>query len=73
MNKIAGYRTMLGKTQKEMANLLGIGEVSYRNKEKGKVDFKESEILSFYLELKKVIPNISLEDIFLNSDRRKVT
>jgi len=32
MNKIAGYRKMLGLTQGEMARYLNISEVTYRNK-----------------------------------------
>ena len=42
-NKIRGYRTMLGLTQKEMAERLNISAQSYFNKENGNVAFKDGE------------------------------
>lgn len=71
MNTVAGFRRMLGKTQKEMAKELGIGEVTYREKENGKRDFKESEMIAFLNLVNKKLVNISFEDIFLNRSRHK--
>ncbi len=41
MNKVLGYRKMLGKTQEQMAKEFNISEQSYRNREKGKINFKK--------------------------------
>lgn len=64
MHVIAGYRTMANKSQREMAKLLGISLGAYRNKESGAVEFKQSEMKIFYSIIKKVVPNITIEDIF---------
>ncbi|CAR40724.1 helix-turn-helix transcriptional regulator [Streptococcus uberis] len=63
-DKIKGYRTMLGKTQKEMANILNISSQSYYNKENGIVEFRDSEKIVFKNLVKELFPNITLEDIF---------
>ncbi|ASJ94401.1 MULTISPECIES: helix-turn-helix transcriptional regulator [Staphylococcus] len=65
MNKVLGYRKMLGKTQKQMAMEFNISEQSYRNKEKGKVEFKKDEMIKFKsLLVGKGLNNITLDDIF---------
>jgi DNA-binding XRE family transcriptional regulator len=64
MNRIVGYRKMIGLTQKEMAKKLGISEGTYRNKEKGKVSFKDGEIRIFFDLVHKVIPEVTINDIF---------
>ena len=65
MNKVLGYRKMLGKTQKQMAMEFSISEQSYRNKEKGKVEFKKDEMIKFKsLLVGKGLNNITLDDIF---------
>lgn len=64
MNKILGYRKMLGLTQKQMAEKLGISENQYRSKEKGKFDFSSSEMKKFYELVKNELKNIKIEDIF---------
>ena len=38
---------MLNFTQQQMAKELKISEQSYRNKEKGKTEFKKEEMLTF--------------------------
>lgn len=63
-NKIKGYRTMLGLTQKEMAKRLNISSQSYYNKENGNVNFKDSEKMKIKEMLLPLFPNITLEDIF---------
>lgn len=74
MNKVLGYRKMLGKTQKQMAMEFNISEQSYRNKEKGKVEFKKDEMIKFKsLLVGKGLNNITLDDIFLVNIRRKPT
>ncbi|KTW18441.1 helix-turn-helix transcriptional regulator [Staphylococcus warneri] len=67
MNKVLGYRKMLGKTQKQMAMEFSISEQSYRNKEKGKVEFKKDEMIKFKsLLVGKGLNNITLDDIFFD-------
>lgn len=65
MNKIAGYRRMLGQSQKNMAKEFGISEQSYRLKENGKVNFKKQEMLKFRNLLRReLFPTITVDDIF---------
>ena len=45
MSKLRGYRVMLGLTQQQMADKLGISLQSYNNKELGKTSFKDKERL----------------------------
>ena len=65
-NKIRGYRTMLGLTQKEMAERLNISAQSYFNKENGNVAFKDTEKIQIKEMLLPLFPNITLEDIFFD-------
>lgn len=64
MTIIAGYRKMIGMTQAEMAKQLNISELTYRNKEKGKIPFKDFEMEIFYMLLKQIKPSVSITDIF---------
>ncbi|HBC4215494.1 TPA: hypothetical protein POU66_002583 [Staphylococcus aureus] len=74
MNKVLGYRKMLNFTQQQMAKELKISEQSYRNKEKGKTEFKKEEMLTFKnILISKGMTNITLDDIFLIKIRRKNT
>ncbi|WP_267239860.1 helix-turn-helix transcriptional regulator [Staphylococcus aureus] len=67
MNKVLGYRKMLNFTQQQMAKELKISEQSYRNKEKGKTEFKKEEMLTFKsILISKGMTNITLDDIFFN-------
>lgn len=63
-NKVRGYRNMLGFTQEELGNKLGITKQSYHNKEVGKNSFTDSEKLVFKELLLPLFPDITLEDIF---------
>lgn len=74
MNKVLGYRKMLNFTQQQVAKELKISEQSYRNKEKGKTEFKKEEMLTFKnILISKGMTNITLDDIFLIKIRRKTT
>ena len=44
--KVRGYRVMLGKTQKDMAELFEISKQAYSAKERGETRFSEKEMLS---------------------------
>lgn len=61
---LAGYRTMLGKTQEEFANILEISKQSYNQKELGKVSFndREKRIIKNYIN--KSFPEITYEMLF---------
>ena len=64
VNKIKGYRNMLGLSQKEMAAKLDISINAYRNKENGKVDFRDSEKIIFKEMIIPLFPETTLEEIF---------
>ncbi len=63
-NKVKGYRYMLGLTQKEMGNRLGISKETYIKREKGEIDFKDSEKVIFRNLLSSLFPDITIEQIF---------
>ena len=64
INKVKGYRNMLGLSQKEMANKLGISMNAYRNKENGKVEFRDNEKIVIKEMILPLFPQVSLEEIF---------
>lgn len=66
INKIAGYRKMLGMTQADIAKVFGVSKQAYSSKERGKVPFKDTEKVIFKNLLKDVFPNILIDDIFFN-------
>lgn len=63
-NKIAGYRRMLNKNQSEMAKEFGISKQAYSAKERGITQFKDSEKIIFKEMVKKIFPDIKIDDIF---------
>lgn len=63
-NKIAGYRVMLGKTQKQMGEILGITPQSYSAKENGKRAFKDGEKIIIKNMILVLFPDITYEDLF---------
>ncbi|ELY5748096.1 helix-turn-helix transcriptional regulator [Streptococcus uberis] len=63
-NKVRGYRTMLGLTQKEMADELGISKQSYYNKENGIVSFRDSEKIQIKNLVVQLFPSITIDEIF---------
>lgn len=64
INKIAGYRRMLGMTQKQLAERFNISLQAYWQKEKGKVPFSDKEKVIFKTLLKPIFPNITIDEIF---------
>ena len=66
MNKVKGYRTMINKTQEEMATILGIHVNTYKSWEDNPMKFKVNEAYRFLEEVNKVDPKVKFEDIFLN-------
>lgn len=66
-NVIAGYRVMAGLTQKEMAELFNVSKQTYWSKEVGRSSFSDKEKVIFLEEVRKVVPNIRIDDIFFTS------
>ena len=66
-NKLAGYRTMYGINQSTIAKVLGITLPTYCNKEKNnKAEFTRSEMVEITRFFKKIVPNISMDELFFN-------
>ncbi|GAA2836427.1 helix-turn-helix transcriptional regulator [Lactococcus raffinolactis] len=66
MNKIIGYRKMLGFTQTDLAKEFGISLQAYRLKENGTTAFKDSEKVLFKNLLIPIFPSITIDDIFFS-------
>lgn len=64
INKVKGYRQMLGYTQDEMAEVLNISKSSYFLKESGEREFTLSEAKAFVAEVQKVDKFVTVEHIF---------
>ena len=64
INKVVGYRKMIGYTQKQMAKELSISEGQYRSKEKGNHEFSRSEMKIFKDIISKKIRISSIDEIF---------
>ncbi|QJS96666.1 transcriptional regulator [Dolosigranulum pigrum] len=63
-NKIRGYRHMVGLTQEQMGEKLGITKQAYHLKETGQSSFKDDEKIIFKKMLLGMFPDITIEDIF---------
>lgn len=63
-NKVKGYRTMLGLTQKDLAELLDLSSQSVSNKERGFTSFTDEEKVVFRELVKDIIPDITIDEIF---------
>ncbi len=67
MNKVIGYRKMLGLTQDDMAKLFGVSVQAYRMKEVGKTAFNKKEMLLIRRLLReKLFPKITIDEIFFD-------
>ncbi len=64
--KVRGYRVMLGKTQKDMAELFEISKQAYSAKERGETRFSEKEMLSIKEMLLPIFPGITIDEIFFS-------
>lgn len=72
MNNVQAYRRMTLKSQKDFAEMLGVSVTSYANKEKGKTQFKASEMKKIADEVKKQVPSVTLEEIFFSDKLQKL-
>lgn len=66
LNKIAGYRKMLGLTQSDMAKEFKISIQAYRQKENGNTPFSDKEKVDFKAMLLGIFPNITIDEIFFS-------
>lgn len=73
MNRLAGYRTMLGLTQQEMADRLGISKQAYWNKEHEKTPFTDKEKMLIKEMLLPYFPDITVDTIFFYNKSTKST
>ena len=67
-NIIAGYRKMTGMKQSDMAKIFGISRQSYWNKETGRTPFTDKEKTLFKKEVAKIMPSITISDIFFKDE-----
>ncbi len=70
-NIIAGYRTMLGMTQTDMASNLGITRQAYALKENGSISFSDKEKMYIRDSLKVLFPDITIDEIFFTHNAKK--
>ena len=64
MDKLRGYRVMLGLTQKDMSDKLNISLQSYNNKETGKSAFNDKERLAIKSMVSENKPDITIDELF---------
>lgn len=63
---IAGYRRMTGMRQEDIAKKMNISRQSYWNKETGRTPFTDKEKMIFVAEVSKVVPGVTVIDIFFS-------
>lgn len=64
MSKLRGYRVMLGLTQEQLGQKLGITKQSYNNKETGKTAFTDKERLAIKSLVMEIKPDITIDELF---------
>ncbi|HEM3634265.1 TPA: helix-turn-helix domain-containing protein [Streptococcus suis] len=64
MDKLKGYRVMLGLTQQAMADKLGVSLQSYNNKETGKTPFNDKEKRAIKSMVAEIKPDITIDELF---------
>lgn len=67
MDKLRGYRNMIGYSQEQMAQELDVSKQTYNLKEQGKVEFKISEANKIVSVLNEAGIKIKYQDIFLST------
>lgn len=72
-NKVRGYRNMLNLSQSDMGRILGISKQSFSLKERGKVKFTLEEMRKLKEQFSSILPNITIDEIFLIKKLLKVT
>ncbi|MDK8502123.1 transcriptional regulator [Aerococcus sp. UMB1112A] len=67
VNKVAGYRRMLGLTQAQLASMIGVSRSSMQNKESGKFPFKDNEKIKLVEIFKEIDPSLNVANIFFDN------
>ena len=71
--KISNYRRFLGKTQKDMAKILGISTQAYWNKENERTPFTDNEKRTIKELIEPYFPDVTYGELFFNEEVTKVT
>ena len=71
--KVANYRRFLGKSQSDLAEMLGISTQAYWNKENERTPFTDVEKKIIKKMIESDFPEISYEELFFNEKVTKVT
>lgn len=66
MNKLKGYRVMLGLSQGDMAEKLNISKQSYYKKENGYTPFARDEMLAIRDMFSGIRSSITIDEIFFD-------
>lgn len=64
INKVAGYRAMLGMSQEDMGNIIGMSKQQYSTKERGVYPFSDREKEAMKNYLQNYFPGLTIDDIF---------
>lgn len=67
INNLARYRKFMEMSQKEMATVANMCLTSYYMKEKGTREFTQTEMFNIYSYIKKRVPGITIEELFIKS------
>ena len=67
ISKVRSYRYALGKTQKEMSELLNIHNVVYGRKERMLVPFTDKEKVILLNYFREYFPDETIDSLFFNS------
>lgn len=69
---LKAYRTILGLSQTDMANIADMCLTSYNQKEQGKKQFTHNEMLKITDFIKTKIPEVTVDQIFFNNEVSKM-
>lgn len=64
LNKLAGYRVMLGFTQESFGEIFGMSKQHYGQKENGRRNFNDKEKVKIQKYLSKYFPDVTIEELF---------
>ncbi|MBF0848561.1 helix-turn-helix domain-containing protein [Streptococcus danieliae] len=63
-DKLAGYRAMLKKTQKDFAELIKVTNQTYSKKENGQIPFKPKEMETLKNYIKETYSDVTIDSLF---------
>lgn len=64
IKKVAGYRNMLGMTQKQVSEYLEISSQNYSNKENGRTSFSDREKIKLKKLFNEIDDTLTIDNIF---------